>query len=74
MSHGLSPLILVRLSVVQLTMNMLAIMFGTSMLIPGLVPGLVIGVILAANGCVLLYLLSILVALDTMRNDALRAA
>ncbi len=68
------PLILVRLSVVQLTMNMLAIMFGTSMLIPGLVPGLVIGVILAANGCVLLYLLSILVALDTMRNDALRAA
>jgi hypothetical protein len=39
------------------------------MLIPGLVHGLVVGVILAANGCVLLYLLSILVVLDKMRCD-----
>jgi len=40
-----------------------------SMLVPGMVPGLVIGVILAANGCVLLYLLHILLMLDTMRSE-----
>lgn len=60
--------VLARLFTVQLTMNVLTIMFGTSMLIPGLVHGLVIGVILAANGCVLLYLLRILVALDKLRG------
>jgi hypothetical protein len=60
---------LAKLFAAQLTMNLLAIMFGTSMLIPGLVHGLVIGVILAANGCVLLYLLRILVVLDKMRGD-----
>jgi hypothetical protein len=61
--------VLAKLFAAQLTMNLLAIMFGTSMLIPGLVHGLVIGVILAANGCVLLYLLHILVMLDKMRGD-----
>jgi hypothetical protein len=45
-------------------MNLLTVMFGVSMLVPGLVATTVIGVILAANGCVLLYLLSILVVLD----------
>ncbi len=44
--------------------NLLTVVFGVSMLVPGLVATLVIGVILAANGCVLLYLLSILVVLD----------
>ena len=63
------PPVLAKLFTAQLTMNLLQIMFGTSMLIPGLVHGLVIGVILAANGCVLLYLLSILVVLDKMRGD-----
>jgi hypothetical protein len=63
------PPVLVRLLAAQLTMNVLTVMFGTSMLIPGLVHGLVIGVVLAANGCVLLYLLSILVALDKMRGN-----
>lgn len=63
------PPILARLFAAQLTMNLLQIMFGTSMLIPGLVHGLVIGVILAANGCVLLYLLGILVVLDKMQRD-----
>lgn len=62
--------ILARLFAAQLTMNLLGIMFGASMLIPGLVHGLVIGVILTANGCVLLYLLRILIALDKMRADA----
>lgn len=60
--------VLARLFVTQLTMNLLSIMFGTSMLIPGMVPAPVIGVILAGNGCVLLYLLSILVALDKIRG------
>lgn len=58
------PPVLARLFATQLTMNLLTVMFGTSMLIRGLIPGLVIGVILAVNGCVLLYLLRILVALD----------
>jgi len=62
------PPVLARLLAAQLTMNVLTVMFGVSMLIPGLVPTPVIGVILAANGCVLLYLLSILVALDKMRG------
>ncbi len=68
------PPVLARLFAAQLTMNLLTVMFGASMLIPGLVPTPVIGVILAANGCVLLYLLSILVALDRMRGNMERAA
>lgn len=55
---------LARLFPAQATMNVLAILFGTTMLIPGLLHGLVIGAILAANGCVLLYLLRILSVLD----------
>jgi len=68
------PPLLARLFTAQLTMNLLTIMFGVSMLIPGLVPTPAIGVILAANGCVLLYLLRILVALDRMRGDVAGAA
>lgn len=63
------PPILKKLFATQLTLNLLQILFGTSMLIPGKVPGMVIGVILAANGGVLSYLLSILVALDKMRSN-----
>lgn len=66
--------LLTRLFAAQLTLNLLTIMFGTSMLIPGLIHGLVIGVVLAANGCVLLYLLSILVGLDKMRSNVKNAA
>jgi hypothetical protein len=44
------------------------------MLIPGVVPGLVIGAILAANGCVLLYLLRVLCALDALRGAQAAAA
>lgn len=64
------PPILKKLFAVQITMNLLTIMFGTSMLIPHLVPGLIIGVILAANGCVLLYLLHLLVLLDKLKREA----
>ncbi len=65
---GPVPPLRAKLFAAQLTMNLLAIMFGASMLMPGLVPGLAIGVILAANGCVLLYLLRILIMLDTERR------
>jgi hypothetical protein len=54
----------------QLTLNVLTILFGASMLVSNLIPGPVIGVILAANGCVLLYLLHILTVLDKMQTDA----
>lgn len=61
--------VLMKLFAAQLTMNLLTILFGTSMLASRLIPGLVIGVILAANGCVLLYLLHILTVLDKMQSD-----
>lgn len=60
--------ILGQLAATQLMLNLLSIIFGASMLLPGLVPGGVIGVILAANGSALLYLLNILVVLDRMRR------
>lgn len=72
--RGHASSVLTKLFTAQLTMNLLAIMFGTSMLVPGLVHGLVIGVILAANGCVLLYLLRILAVLDKIRGDMEDAA
>jgi hypothetical protein len=66
------PPIMVKLFVTQLTMNLVTVMFGTSMLIPHIIPGLVIGIILAANGGLLLYLLHILVAMDKMQKENLR--
>jgi len=61
--------VVAKLFTVNLTMNLLQILFGTSMLMPNLVPGLIIGVILAANGCVLLYLLHILIVLDIIKRN-----
>lgn len=60
--------LLTRLFRTQLIMNLLAIMFGASMLIPGLLHGLLIGVILAANGGVLFYLLKILMMLESVQK------
>ena len=60
------PPILQKLFITQLIMGLLSIMFGTSMLVAHLLPGLVVGVVLFANGCVLLYLMSILLTLDKM--------
>lgn len=68
------PPVLKRLFTSQLILNVLTILFGTSMLLPGVVPGLVIGVILAANGCVLAYLLHILLVLDSMQRSMASAA
>ncbi|MEN6623437.1 MAG: hypothetical protein ABFD50_18065, partial [Smithella sp.] len=66
--------VMARLSTPQLILSILQIMFGFSIFIPNLVPGLIIGVILAANGCVLLYLLYILVAFDKKQAGRVDAA
>jgi hypothetical protein len=62
------PSIIKKLFFAQLTLNILSIVFGTSMLIKNLIPGPVIGVVLTANGIVLLYLLSILAKIDKMKK------
>lgn len=63
------PAILRKLFATQLIMNLLSVMFGTSMLIAHLIPGLAVGVILAANGFVLFYLLHILKVLEKMQRN-----
>ncbi len=60
------PLVLVKLTFAQVTLNLVSVLFGTSMLVAHMIPGRVIGVILTINGCVLLYLLHILKLLDKM--------
>lgn len=68
------PPILVRLIATQIVMNLLSILFGTSMLVSYLIPGLLIGLILFANGCALLYLLSILIQIEKLQSQAEAAA
>jgi|GEM_PF-51096 len=67
---GPVPPLLVKLTTTQVAMNLLSILFGTSMLVSGIVPGWIIGPVLAANGGALLYLLHILTLLDRMRGAA----
>lgn len=62
--------LLQRLARTQLIMNLLSVMFGVSMFVPGLLPGLAVGLILAANGGVLLYLLRILAGIAALANRA----
>ena len=61
------PVILLKINSAVLVMNILTILFGTTMLFSGLIPGLIIGVVLATNGCVLLYLLHQLVSLEKVQ-------
>ncbi len=68
--RGPVPPVLVRLTGVQVAMNLVSIMFGASMLIANLIPGRIIGVILAANGALLLYLLRLLTLVDRMQEGA----
>lgn len=58
-----------RLFITQMTLNILSMVFGTSMLVKNLIPGPVIGVVLTANGIVLLYLLSILAGIDELKKN-----
>ncbi|HPJ26956.1 MAG TPA: hypothetical protein PLA80_12490 [Synergistaceae bacterium] len=63
------PGILVKLYITQLIMNLLSILFGTSMFCSQLLPGHIIGVILTANGVALLYLLFLLLRIEKMKNS-----
>jgi hypothetical protein len=62
------PPVLARLFAAQVAMGLLAITFGMSMLVSHLIPGLILGVVLAINGCVLLYLLHILIVLGRQQG------
>ena len=64
------PSLLVKLYSTQSTLGGLSVMFGSSMLAPGIIPGLLIGVILAANGGVLLSLMRVLFLLDALAESA----
>jgi hypothetical protein len=68
------PSALRKLFAATVIMNALTIVFGTTMLVSGLLPGLVIGVVLAANGCVLLYLVHVLGLLEQLQAGAPAAA
>lgn len=64
------PPIFLKLLGLQIAMNVLSIMFGTSMIAAGLIPGIVIGPILAINGCFLLTLLFTLRKLEQPQATA----
>lgn len=58
------PTIFLKINSANFAMNILTVLFGTTMLISNLIPGSIVGVVLAANGCVLLYLLRQLLSLE----------
>jgi hypothetical protein len=58
------PPVLRRFVLTQSVLGFLSILFGTSMLVSHFLPGLVVGVILFANGCILLYLIVVLLDLE----------
>ena len=64
------PQIIKKLLITQTTLNILSVVFGTSMLVKNLIPGPVIGIVLTANGSVLLYLLTLLFKIDEMKMGA----
>ncbi len=68
-SRSFGPPVLVKLFSAQVTMSLLSILFGASMLIPNRVQGIVIGLVLAANGCVLLYLVHTLITLERIQSE-----
>jgi hypothetical protein len=53
-----------QITMATLIMNILTIVFGASMLIPNIIPGLILGAVLTADGCVLLFLVSLLVRIQ----------
>ena len=62
------PPVLVKLFAAMVTMNLVTILFGASMLVSHLIDGLIIGVILAVNGCLLLYLMHLLIVIEEMER------
>ena len=67
---GPVPAILLKLTLTQVTMNIVSIVFGTSMFFSHLIPGGIVGGVLAANGGLLLYLLHLLKEIDGMKMQA----
>ena len=63
------PSVITKLLITQAVLSVLSVIFGTSMLIKNLIPGPVIGVVLALNGMVLLYLLSLLFKVDMLKEE-----
>ena len=55
-----------KLLITQTVLNVVGILFGLSMILPGLIPGLVVAVILFANGLLLFLLAYILHGLPTV--------
>ena len=68
--RGFVPQVIKRLFLTQMLLNILSVVFGTSMLVKNLIPGPVIGIVLTANGSVLLYLLTLLFKIDEMKMGA----
>ena len=68
-SSGPVPAVLIKLTLTQVTMNIVSIVFGTSMFFAHLIPGGIVGGILAANGGLLLYLLHLLNMIDGMTEQ-----
>jgi len=62
--------VLLRLYRTQTVMGGVSIMFGASMLLPGIISGLVISVVLTANGGVLLYLMRVLFQVEELARLA----
>ena len=58
-----------KLASTQLTLNLLSVLFGSSMLAPGLIPGLLSGAILTVNGGVLLFLLHLLRSISALASQ-----
>ena len=68
--RGQVPFIMQKFFITQLVMSLLSIMFGTSMLIAHLLPELFIDVVLFVNGCILIYLMFILIAMDKVTSHS----
>jgi len=68
--RGQVPFIMQKFFITQLVMSLLSIMFGTSMLIAHLLPELFIDVVLFFNGCILIYLMFILIAMDKVTSHS----
>jgi hypothetical protein len=62
--------VLLRLFGTQAVMGGVSMLFGASMLLPGIIPGLVISVVLAANGGVLIYLMRVLFLVEDIKRLA----
>ncbi len=63
-----APSILLKLYAAQFTMGLLSVLFGISMFAGDIISGLIVGAVLASNGGVLLYMLHILMTIDSMKE------